>query len=398
MPSGPATSLKGAMVCGTRERDLVWGGLKVSASQGEHLRGWTEPMGENGRQRFAGRSWSKPLRSHLNSLESKSAAVLPVETHKQTPDSRQSLGRDDQKDNKGLDGSKSSLLQITVPEKFDKNTNRKDVTETHVTYSITIEEKTYILSLKKQSYLAPNFPVFSYSKWGSLQEDSLFVKGDCFYQGNIEDIPQSAVTLDICSGLRGFLLLENVSYGIEPLESSAVFEHMIYQINNDQVEYPPLTEGYSRPHYIGQPYRILVKTDKTSEITLKTTLKIQIIIDKAMFEYMDSDIDVAAEKVIHIIGLINTMFSRLKMTVMLSSLEIWSDQNKISTNGSADEVLQRFLSWKQTYLSSRSNNMAYLLIYKDHPNFVGATYHGMACDPKFSAGILLVCILFSSFQ
>ncbi|XP_027795079.2 A disintegrin and metallopeptidase domain 3-like [Marmota flaviventris] len=240
--------------------------------------------------------------------------------------------------------SKSSLLQITVPEKFDKNTNRKDVTETH---------------------------------------------GDCFYQGNVEDIPQSAVTLDICSGLRGFLLLENVSYGIEPLESSAVFEHMIYQINNDQIEYPPLTEGYSRPHYIGQPYRILVKTGKTSEITLKTTLKIQIIIDKAMFEYMDSDIDVAAEKVIHIIGLINTMFSQLKMTVMLSSLEIWSDQNKISTNGSADEVLQRFLSWKQTYLSSRSNNMAYLLIYKDHPNFVGATYHGMACDPKFSAGILL---------
>ncbi|KAG3294784.1 disintegrin and metalloproteinase domain-containing protein 18-like [Ictidomys tridecemlineatus] len=159
-------------------------------------------------------------------------------------------------------GSKSSLLQITVPEKFDKNTNRKDVTETH---------------------------------------------GDCFYQGNVEDIPQSAVTLNVCSGLRGFLLLENVSYGIEPLESSAVFEHMIYQINNDQVEYPPLIEGYSRSHYIGQPYRILVKTDKISEITLKTTLKIQIIIDKAM----------------------------------------------------------------------------------DHPNFVGATYHGMACDPKFSAGILL---------
>ncbi|VTJ78565.1 Hypothetical predicted protein, partial [Marmota monax] len=48
-----------------------------------------------------------------------------------------------------VSGSKSSLLQITVPEKFDKNTNRKDVTETHVTYSITIEEKTYILSLKK---------------------------------------------------------------------------------------------------------------------------------------------------------------------------------------------------------------------------------------------------------
>ncbi|XP_047405623.1 A disintegrin and metallopeptidase domain 3-like [Sciurus carolinensis] len=240
--------------------------------------------------------------------------------------------------------SETSLLQIMVPKKIETSNNYEDITETHAS---------------------------------------------CFYEGYVENIPKSAVTLNICSGLRGFLLLENVSYGIEPLESSATFEHMIYQIKNDKNNYSPLIEGYSGSQYIGQPYRILVKTDTVSEITLKTTLKIQIIIDKAMFDYMDSDMDIAAEKVIQIIGLINTMFSQLKMTVMLSSLEIWSDQNKISTNGSADEILQRFLSWKQTILSPRSTNMAYLLIYKDYPNFVGATYHGKACDSKFAVGIIL---------
>ncbi|XP_004046980.3 A disintegrin and metallopeptidase domain 3-like [Gorilla gorilla gorilla] len=104
---------------------------------------------------------------------------------------------------------------------------------------------------------------------------------------------------------------------------------------------------------------------------------------------MGSDVTAAAEKVVHIFGLNNTMFSQLKTTIMLSSLELWSDENKISTNGVADDVLQRFLSWKQKFMSQKSNIMAYLLIYRDHPNYVGAMYYGMACDPTFAAGIAL---------
>ncbi|XP_070355811.1 A disintegrin and metallopeptidase domain 3 [Equus asinus] len=107
------------------------------------------------------------------------------------------------------------------------------------------------------------------------------------------------------------------------------------------------------------------------------------------YNYMGSEVAVATEKVVHIFSLINTMFSQLKMTVMLTSLEIWSDQNKISSNGDADEVLQRFVSWKEKFLFQRSHDMAFLLIYRDHQNYVGATYHGMACDPKFAAGIAL---------
>ncbi|XP_031195184.1 A disintegrin and metallopeptidase domain 3-like isoform X3 [Mastomys coucha] len=111
--------------------------------------------------------------------------------------------------------------------------------------------------------------------------------------------------------------------------------------------------------------------------------------DKAMFDHMGSEVGVATEKVVHIFGLINTMFSQLKMTVMLNSLEIWSEQNKIETNGDADEVLQRFLLWKRKEISQKTNDITYLLLYKDHPDYVGATYHGMACNQNFTAGIAL---------
>ncbi|XP_014931538.2 A disintegrin and metallopeptidase domain 3-like isoform X2 [Acinonyx jubatus] len=283
----------------------------------------------------------------------------------------------------------TSLLQITVPRKIETNTDG-EVSETHVTYAIKIDQKIYTLHLEKQSFLDPHFLVYAYNKSGTLYPDSSFMKGHCLYQGYAAEVPKSVVTLSTCSGLRGLLQLENVSYGIEPLESAAAFEHMLYQIKNNKIEFLPLQENYPTTQVVDQSYRILVKSEKKSDVELlKRILKIQIIMDKALFDYMGSEVAVATEKIVHIVGVINTIFSQLKVTVMLTSLELWSDQNKILLSGDANEVLQRFVSWKEQFLFQRSHDMAYLLIYRNHLNYVGATYHGMACNPKFAAGIAL---------
>nr|KAF6459946.1 hypothetical protein HJG59_000304 [Molossus molossus] len=259
-----------------------------------------------------------------------------------------------------------------------------------VTYAIQINRKTYTLFLEKQSFVDPHFLIYSYNRSGTVYPDSSFIKGHCFYQGYAMETPKSAVTLSICSGLRGLLQLENVSYGIEPLESAATYEHMLYQIKNNKADFPPLQESYPMIQLGDQPYKILVKSQTKPDVEqLRKTLKIQIIMDKALYEYMGSEVAVAAEKVVYIIGVINTMFSQLKVTIMLTYLELWSDQNKILSSGDANEILQRFVSWKKNFLSHRSHDLAFLLIYRDYPNYVGATYHGMACDAKLGAGIAL---------
>lgn len=48
---------------------------------------------------------------------------------------------------------------------------------------------------------------------------------------------------DCLSEFRGFLQFENISYRIEPLESSAKFEHIVYQVKNGN---PTLAENYSQ--------------------------------------------------------------------------------------------------------------------------------------------------------
>ncbi|XP_051025420.1 A disintegrin and metallopeptidase domain 3-like [Acomys russatus] len=197
------------------------------------------------------------------------------------------------------------------------------------------------------------------------------------------------VTLSTCSGLRGLLQLENITYAIEPLESSATFEHILYEIKNNKIGYYPFKENFNSQQK-SQSYRILVKPEKGLDVSLvKRSLRVKIIMDKAMFDHMGSEVGVATQKTVHIFGLINTMFSQLKVTVMLTSLEVWSDQNKIDTNGDADEVLQRFLFWEQNQGHRRAKDITYLLLYKEHPDHVGATYQGIACKPKFKAGIAL---------
>ncbi|XP_027251195.1 A disintegrin and metallopeptidase domain 3 isoform X2 [Cricetulus griseus] len=285
--------------------------------------------------------------------------------------------------------SETPFLQITVPQKIESNIKDAKAAEAQVSYLVRIEGKAYTFHLEKQSFLHPRFMAYLNTKSGTLQTDTFLVKAHCFYQGHAAEIPASTVTLNTCSGLRGLLQLENITYGIEPLESSATFEHMIYQIKNNNIDYSPLRDNLNSQHE-SQSYRILVKPEKAENVSLmKRTLRVKIVMDKAMFDHLGSEMGVAVQKVVHMFGLVNTMFSELKMTVMLTSLEIWSDENKIETNGDADEVLQRFLVWKQNQPSERVKVITYLLLYKDYPDYMGATYHGMACNPKFTAGIAL---------
>uniref|UniRef100_A0A8C0DQE0 ADAM metallopeptidase domain 18 n=1 Tax=Balaenoptera musculus TaxID=9771 RepID=A0A8C0DQE0_BALMU len=264
-----------------------------------------------------------------------------------------------------LQDSEGMFLYVTVPQKM--RSNESEDSEKQVTYIITIDKKPYTLHLRKHSFISQNFLVYTYNKIGSLHSESSYFKMHCHYQGYVADFPNSVVTLSICSGLRGFLQFENISYGIEPLESSARFEHIIYQVKNDNPDMPMLAENYSNIWQKDQPYKIhLNSQEKTLSELLPQYLEMHIIVEKAL------------------------MFSQFKLTVILSSLELWSDKNQISTNGNADDLLQRFLTWKQDYLILRPHDVTFLLIYRKQPKYVGATFPGTICNKSCDAGIAVI--------
>ena len=56
------------------------------------------------------------------------------------------------------------------------------------------------------------------------------------------------------------------------------------------------------------------------------------------------------------------MFTRLNLTIVLTSLELWTEKNKILTTGGAEELLQRFQQWKNTQHTLRLQDITFLFV------------------------------------
>uniref|UniRef100_A0A2K5K2T1 ADAM metallopeptidase domain 32 n=1 Tax=Colobus angolensis palliatus TaxID=336983 RepID=A0A2K5K2T1_COLAP len=290
-------------------------------------------------------------------------------------------------------GFQNSLLQIVIPEKIQTNTSdSSEIEYEQISYIIPIDEKLYTVHLKQRYFLADNFMIYLYDQ-GSMNAHSSDIQTQCYYQGNIEGYPDSMVTLSTCSGLRGILQFENVSYAIEPLESAVEFQHVLYKLENEDNDIAIFSENNRSLEEHPMDDNIFISEQSESAVPdlFPLYLEMHIVVDKALYDYWGSDSMIVTNKVIEIVGLANSMFTQFKVTIVLSSLEVWSDENKISTVGEADELLKRFLEWKQSYLNLRPHDIAYLLIYRDYPDYVGATFPGKMCITRYSAGVALQC-------
>ncbi|XP_063276059.1 disintegrin and metalloproteinase domain-containing protein 32-like [Prinia subflava] len=261
-----------------------------------------------------------------------------------------------------------------------------------VSYILRIEGRPYTIHLQQHAFLSDNFQTYLSSEQGSLHSDSAHTEGGCHYWGYIDGFPSSAVTLNTCSGLRGLLQFENVSYGIQPLGYSPAFQHVVYRVSEEQKAGGALP-AHSPPEGGLAAWEMLDKAHRDEEPLSAAAqspkyLTVYVVLDKALYNYMGSDPNAATQKIIQAFNLINNMFNPLNVTIVLSSLELWAEGDKISTAGDTDELLQRFLHWKQLSLEPQAH-IASLLGYRDQGAFMGAAAPGEACQRDAAATVAL---------
>ncbi|XP_054556878.1 disintegrin and metalloproteinase domain-containing protein 2 isoform X2 [Talpa occidentalis] len=271
-------------------------------------------------------------------------------------------------------------VQIMIPKKIRSMTTGG--VESHLSYNITIDGKIYTLNLMQKTFLPHNFRVYAYNGSGSKKPFEQQFQNFCHYQGYIEGYPNSMVIISTCTGLRGLLQFENVSYGIEPLEPSIGFEHVIYQIKHKSEGISLYTEEDFEPR--DMPYKI-----QSVETQFSQYIEMHIVVEKNLYNHMGSDTDTVSQKIFQLIGLTNAIFTSFNITIILSSLELWIDANKIPVTGDANELLHRFLKWKRSYLVLRPHDMAFLFVYREKPDYVGATFQGKMCDGQYGGGVAL---------
>ncbi|XP_069872223.1 disintegrin and metalloproteinase domain-containing protein 5-like isoform X1 [Dipodomys merriami] len=282
-------------------------------------------------------------------------------------------------------------LQLTVPEKIVSPAAKRRPEhnpDNNLAYLITIAGKPYFIHLKKQSFLSPSALVYYYDQEGNKHFQTLLSQMNCNYNGYIAGFPDSLVTLNVCSGLRGTIQFKNISYGIKPMEAASGFVHMVYQESNGNTTNIPALGGdtydwFNAVHYQA---RRTIEVNRPSKLYPRS-LQINIVVEKNLFDYMGSDTKTVTQKVIQIIGLANTMLAQLKLSVVINSIEIWSNDNEIPTDGRVDLMLLDFLKWNHDHLDTTTLHISYLFVFQTNPIQAGAVFPGKICDENYDVGI-----------
>ncbi|XP_053181372.1 disintegrin and metalloproteinase domain-containing protein 9 isoform X1 [Scomber japonicus] len=293
-----------------------------------------------------------------------------------------------------------SSYQLTVPRPIGGRL-RRDADGTppnQVSYVISVEGRDHVVHLQRNQLLLPaDFTVFTYRENGSVLSSTPAVQRHCQYQGFIQDMKGSSAAMSICNGLRGVLHLSDDSYGIEPLDSSPD-QHLVYRLQ-DVTSQPrgcgtPHTEhahnnGTEHAQYDAEEIHHRQHSRMKRAVLHKTHyVELLLVVDYERYNYMNKNATAVREEMVQLANYIDSIYMQLNVRVVLVGLEIWTQQNLISTEGSAGEVLSRFTQWREKELvTRRRHDSAQLILKKSFGVTAGMAFVSTVCSRSHGGGI-----------
>ncbi|XP_041855095.1 disintegrin and metalloproteinase domain-containing protein 9 isoform X2 [Melanotaenia boesemani] len=293
-----------------------------------------------------------------------------------------------------------SSYQLTVPRPIGGRLRREvdGQLPNQVSYIITVDGNDHIVHLERNQLLLPaDFTVFTYSQNGSLITSRPPVQDHCQYRGFVQDMGGSAVAMSICNGLRGVLHLAHDSYGIEPLDS-APDQHLVYRLQ-DVTSQP---RGCGMPHHDRDPSNTTEHAQYEPEeihhrphsrmkraVLHKTHyVELLLVVDNDRFNYMNRNETAVREEMVQLANFVDSIYMQLNIRMVLVGLEIWTQQNLISTDGAAGEVLSRFTQWREKELvPRRRHDSAQLILKKAFGGTAGMAFVSTVCSRSHGGGI-----------
>ncbi|XP_009873097.1 PREDICTED: disintegrin and metalloproteinase domain-containing protein 9-like [Apaloderma vittatum] len=285
--------------------------------------------------------------------------------------------------------SRLSTLEIIIPRGLTGREKHhpffhEEHSDDNLSYSVKTRNGTYLLKLKKNKKLvSEDFVLYTYGKNGKLEATQLKNETHCYYHGTVEGIADSVLALSTCDGLRGVLYIGGQWYGMEPLNTSGTFEHVFYRLEDMQhipFQCGVLNDNLHHEKMFGTQsvkYTFLSNSTSSRETLLRFLLK-------------NSDPAAVQKETVELINYVDGMYRALNIQIVLVGLEIWTDTNHISvTDGSAGDVLSRFVSWRQKDLLKRSrNDVGHLIIGRSsYGGSIGMAFVGTVCSQVHGGSI-----------
>ncbi|XP_078487165.1 zinc metalloproteinase-disintegrin-like NaMP isoform X1 [Ciona intestinalis] len=230
-------------------------------------------------------------------------------------------------------------------------------------FSFKFENQTFILELKLNEELLPkDFSTSIHTDDGQVIMDkpNLQERNHCYYQGHVVNMERSHVIMSTCDGLRGCIALSDDFLLIEPLSPHST-QHVVYRPKDQTMNEVDVCGNQDAGHAdvnVGSFAGMLRQNEqhrhKREATTEKKFLELLVVADKAQAaKYSRVELDTRIKE---LVNYINGFYKKLKIHVVLSHIEVWKTQDKIPPKTNAQEVLNEFLSYRQSKISSEPSS------------------------------------------
>ncbi|XP_009572437.1 PREDICTED: disintegrin and metalloproteinase domain-containing protein 9-like, partial [Fulmarus glacialis] len=293
-----------------------------------------------------------------------------------------------------VEASRIVYSEVTVPRLLEATDGT--FTESDMSYLITAEGKHHIVHLKQaKNLIAKDIPVFTYSPEGYLITEFPYIQDDCYYEGFVEGSPGSIVVLSTCFGLSGVLQIGDLRYEIEPMEGSSTFQHLIYRKTleggSGQLCHVPEEHKDHLPEdgeLVNGNHKIKVIQEVPGLQTLPTRyLELALVTNTELFKVNDYNETLMLHQLISISNLLNTVYKRMNLQIVISAVEMWTRRDQVTPAHSLAQTLEFFATWCQRDAVGRINyDHIQLLLGQDYKE-PGFAWKGTTCQTN-SMGVV----------
>ncbi|XP_023654271.2 zinc metalloproteinase-disintegrin-like jararhagin [Paramormyrops kingsleyae] len=224
-------------------------------------------------------------------------------------------------------------------------------------YALSIEGEDYIFNLEKNRFLLGKDYTETYYLDNGTEVTVLPNDEDhCYYHGDVQDIKDSAVSVGLCSGMRGFVRAKQTVYFIEPLANFTEGDHAIYKeehlrrkrsscghYNNTYYDHGPRVSGMFKPSV----------WKSNSLFNGEQFVEMFLVADNAEYRKCDGKMEKVKARMLEVVNHVDKLYRPLNIHVVLVGLEVWSHMDKIYVSTNPDTTLTNFLQWRQNSLINK---------------------------------------------
>ncbi|XP_026543970.1 disintegrin and metalloproteinase domain-containing protein 9 [Notechis scutatus] len=287
-----------------------------------------------------------------------------------------------------------SSYEIIVPKRIEKEQEREQAQhlEDQLSFRVTVEGKPYTIHLRRHNDLvSQDFRIYTYDESGKLKTETPDLQNHCHYQGYVEGDSSSIVAVSTCFGLRGLVQIQDIPYGIEPINNT--LRHAVYRMEN--VKKAPGNCGVSHPDRKWESGDVqrhqnasLMARRKRSVLQQTRYVELFIVVDKERYNLLGQNKTAVREEMVQLANFLDSIYIMLNIRIVLVGLEIWTSENKIRMEGGAGDVLANFVQWRERELvPRRRHDSAQLVLRKGFGGTAGMAYVGTVCSNSHSGGI-----------